>query len=131
MQTPLWKRIFVWAVCALGLLLAVPNFFYSRVEQHNGKTRGRGREPHGFRGRGQGTEEIGSAGPGAVRHPSRGAASQVWIAIGQREERSAHFGDIGMRKTHRHAGRENTRPRQHLGKIRIERRRRLARGVLA
>ena len=35
MQTPLWKRIFVWAVCALGLLLAVPNFFYSRVEQHN------------------------------------------------------------------------------------------------
>ncbi|MGO4915373.1 protein translocase subunit SecD [Pseudogemmobacter sp. W21_MBD1_M6] len=32
---PLWKRIVIWGVCALGLLYAMPNGFYSRVEGHN------------------------------------------------------------------------------------------------
>lgn len=31
----LWKRILIWTVCAAGLLLAMPNGFYTRVEQHN------------------------------------------------------------------------------------------------
>jgi preprotein translocase subunit SecD len=35
MQTPLWKRILIWGICALGLLYALPNLFYSRVETHN------------------------------------------------------------------------------------------------
>ncbi len=35
MQTPLWKRILVWGICALGLAFALPNVFYSRVEMHN------------------------------------------------------------------------------------------------
>ena len=35
MQTPLWKRILIWGICALGLLYATPNLFYSRVETHN------------------------------------------------------------------------------------------------
>ena len=35
MQTPLWKRILIWGLCALGLLYALPNLFYSSVEQHN------------------------------------------------------------------------------------------------
>ncbi len=35
MQMPLWKRILVWGICALGLLYALPNLFYSRVETHN------------------------------------------------------------------------------------------------
>ncbi|MEL6450853.1 MAG: protein translocase subunit SecD [Pseudomonadota bacterium] len=30
-----WKRVLIWAVCALGLVLALPNGFYNRVEQHN------------------------------------------------------------------------------------------------
>ncbi|MEL7092330.1 MAG: protein translocase subunit SecD [Pseudomonadota bacterium] len=30
-----WKRVVIWALCALGLILAVPNGFYTRVEQHN------------------------------------------------------------------------------------------------
>ena len=30
-----WKRVLIWATCALGLLLAMPNGFYSRVEGHN------------------------------------------------------------------------------------------------
>ena len=30
-----WKRFLIWATCALGLLLAMPNGFYSRVESHN------------------------------------------------------------------------------------------------
>ncbi len=34
-HTPLWKRIFILLVCALGLLYAMPNAFYTRVEQHN------------------------------------------------------------------------------------------------
>ena len=35
LQIDLWKRVVIWVVCALGLLLAVPNAFYSKVEQHN------------------------------------------------------------------------------------------------
>ncbi|MEY8838866.1 protein translocase subunit SecD, partial [Cribrihabitans sp. XS_ASV171] len=30
-----WKRVLIWAVCAAGLLLALPNAFYTRVEQSN------------------------------------------------------------------------------------------------
>lgn len=35
LQIPLWKRVLIWGVCALGLILALPNGFYSRVEGHN------------------------------------------------------------------------------------------------
>lgn len=35
LQAPLWKRILIWAICALGILFAMPNVFYGRVEQHN------------------------------------------------------------------------------------------------
>ncbi len=35
MQIPVWKRIVVWGLCALALLFAAPNLFYSRVEKHN------------------------------------------------------------------------------------------------
>lgn len=35
LQTPLWKRILIWATVALGMVLAAPNLFYSRVEGHN------------------------------------------------------------------------------------------------
>ncbi|MCB2129716.1 MAG: protein translocase subunit SecD [Rhodobacteraceae bacterium] len=35
LQIPLWKRIIIWGLCALGLLTAMPNLFYSRVERHN------------------------------------------------------------------------------------------------
>lgn len=35
LQIPLWKRIVIWGLCALGLLSALPNAFYTRVEGHN------------------------------------------------------------------------------------------------
>ncbi|MFB0994748.1 MAG: protein translocase subunit SecD [Paracoccaceae bacterium] len=35
LQIPLWKRVMIWTICSLGLLYDAPNFFYSRVEQHN------------------------------------------------------------------------------------------------
>ncbi|MDJ0824955.1 MAG: protein translocase subunit SecD [Rhodobacter sp.] len=35
LQIPLWKRIAIWGVVALGLWFAMPNAFYSRVEVHN------------------------------------------------------------------------------------------------
>ncbi len=35
LQIDLWKRICIWAVVALGILLALPNGFYGRVEAHN------------------------------------------------------------------------------------------------
>ena len=35
LQISLWKRIVIWGVVALGLLLALPNGFYTRVETHN------------------------------------------------------------------------------------------------
>ncbi|SEK59598.1 preprotein translocase subunit SecD [Roseovarius nanhaiticus] len=35
LQIDLWKRICIWGVVALGILLAMPNAFYDRVETHN------------------------------------------------------------------------------------------------
>lgn len=35
LHTPLWKRLLIWAVVLLGLVMASPNLFYSRVETHN------------------------------------------------------------------------------------------------
>ena len=33
--TPLWKRILIWAVVAVGIAGALPNIFYTDVEKHN------------------------------------------------------------------------------------------------
>ncbi|CUH76692.1 protein translocase subunit SecD [Tropicibacter naphthalenivorans] len=35
LQIDLWKRVLIWATVVVGLLLAMPNGFYTRVEQHN------------------------------------------------------------------------------------------------
>ncbi|WP_417524196.1 protein translocase subunit SecD [Marinovum sp.] len=35
LQIDHWKRVLIWALCAAGLLLALPNAFYSRVEGVN------------------------------------------------------------------------------------------------
>jgi len=35
LNIPLWKRVLIWSICAAGILLAMPNLFYTRVEQHN------------------------------------------------------------------------------------------------
>jgi preprotein translocase subunit SecD len=35
LQIALWKRVLIWAVLASGLLFAMPNLFYDRVERHN------------------------------------------------------------------------------------------------
>ena len=35
LQIPLWKRVLIWSLCALGVMLTLPNLFYSRVELHN------------------------------------------------------------------------------------------------
>ncbi|MBZ0122841.1 MAG: protein translocase subunit SecDF, partial [Roseovarius sp.] len=35
LQIDLWKRIVIWALVAVGLLLALPNAFYTRVETRN------------------------------------------------------------------------------------------------
>ena len=35
LQIDLWKRVLIWAFCALGLMLALPNGFYTRVEAYN------------------------------------------------------------------------------------------------
>ncbi|WP_405111184.1 protein translocase subunit SecD [Phaeobacter sp. BS52] len=35
LQIDLWKRVLIWLVCVTGLLLALPNAFYTRVEQAN------------------------------------------------------------------------------------------------
>lgn len=35
MQTPLWKRLLIWGVVAFGLIYAMPNLFFARVESHN------------------------------------------------------------------------------------------------
>lgn len=35
LQIDLWKRIVIWGLVAIGLFMAMPNGFYSRVETHN------------------------------------------------------------------------------------------------
>jgi len=35
LQFDLWKRIVIWGLVLIGLLMALPNGFYTRVEQHN------------------------------------------------------------------------------------------------
>jgi preprotein translocase subunit SecD len=35
MHSPLWTRVLIWTICAFGLLYAMPNLFYGRVERHN------------------------------------------------------------------------------------------------
>ncbi|MFP3383183.1 MULTISPECIES: protein translocase subunit SecD [Tritonibacter] len=35
LQIDTWKRVLIWLVCVAGLLLALPNAFYTRVEQSN------------------------------------------------------------------------------------------------
>ena len=35
LRIDLWKRVLIWSICTLGVLLAMPNAFYSRVEMHN------------------------------------------------------------------------------------------------
>ncbi|MFP4043279.1 MAG: protein translocase subunit SecD [Rhodosalinus sp.] len=35
LQIDLWKRVLIWAAVAAGLVLALPNLFYERVETHN------------------------------------------------------------------------------------------------
>lgn len=35
LQIESWKRVLIWLTCAVGLLLALPNGFYTRVETHN------------------------------------------------------------------------------------------------
>ncbi|MFZ5964639.1 protein translocase subunit SecD [Thalassococcus sp. BH17M4-6] len=35
LQIDLWKRILIWGIVAVGVFLALPNAFYTRVEQHN------------------------------------------------------------------------------------------------
>ena len=35
MFLPLWQRLFIWLICAGGIIFAAPNLFYSRVERSN------------------------------------------------------------------------------------------------
>ncbi|MCA3443126.1 MAG: protein translocase subunit SecD [Rhodobacter sp.] len=35
MHMPLWKTMLIWGLCAAGLVFALPNLFYTKVEQHN------------------------------------------------------------------------------------------------
>ena len=35
LQTPLWKRLLILAICAWGIVAAMPNLFYTTVEGHN------------------------------------------------------------------------------------------------
>ncbi|MGB8812466.1 MAG: protein translocase subunit SecD [Paracoccaceae bacterium] len=39
LHTPLWKRVMIWGICALGIMYAAPNLFYTRVETHNDAAR--------------------------------------------------------------------------------------------
>ncbi|HRK42594.1 MAG TPA: protein translocase subunit SecD [Gemmobacter sp.] len=60
-DTPLWKTLLIWALCLLGLVFALPNAFYDRVERHNDAVaaieKARGPEVGGVRPEGIATPE--------------------------------------------------------------------------
>ena len=35
LNIPLWKRVIIWGLCALGVIMTAPNLFYTQVERHN------------------------------------------------------------------------------------------------
>ncbi|SEO02442.1 preprotein translocase subunit SecD [Pseudorhodobacter antarcticus] len=35
LNIPLWKRVLIWGLCALGVVMTAPNLFYTQVETHN------------------------------------------------------------------------------------------------
>ncbi|NOX41340.1 MAG: protein translocase subunit SecD [Alphaproteobacteria bacterium] len=35
LQFSIWKKLLIWGLCVLGVMMAVPNAFYTRVEKHN------------------------------------------------------------------------------------------------
>ncbi|MGY6635404.1 MAG: protein translocase subunit SecD [Alkalilacustris sp.] len=35
LNIPMWQRVMIWALVALGIIFAAPNLFYDRVERHN------------------------------------------------------------------------------------------------
>lgn len=35
LQFSIWKKGFIWALCLVGIIFSMPNFFYSKVEQAN------------------------------------------------------------------------------------------------
>jgi preprotein translocase subunit SecD len=35
LNTPLWKRVLIWTIVVVGIVFAIPNLFYTRVEGHN------------------------------------------------------------------------------------------------
>jgi preprotein translocase subunit SecD len=35
LNIPLWKRVLIWGLCALGVIMTAPNLFYTQVETHN------------------------------------------------------------------------------------------------
>lgn len=39
LQFSLWKKLFIIGLCLLGVVLAVPNIFYARVELHKRRRR--------------------------------------------------------------------------------------------
>ncbi len=65
LHTPLWKRIVIWAVVALGVAMAAPNLFYARVETHNDAL----------------TEMAKAAEAGQAVTPAQQAAAAVWPAL--------------------------------------------------
>ncbi len=32
---PAWKKVLIWGICLLGVIFALPNLFYDRVDRHN------------------------------------------------------------------------------------------------
>ncbi|MBC7738969.1 MAG: protein translocase subunit SecD [Candidatus Saccharibacteria bacterium] len=62
LYTPLWKRLVIWGVIAIGVILASPNMFYSRVESRNDAA----------------TDIAKAEAAGTVATPEQTAALSVW-----------------------------------------------------
>ena len=50
LQIETWKRVLIWGLVALGLLLALPNAFYGRVEAYNDKVQAQAGDTSGVTG---------------------------------------------------------------------------------
>ena len=72
----LWKRILILVICAWGIVAAVPNLFYARVESHNDAIAAIARHL------GENREWVRNVMHDAVRHHHVECRSREWHVLG-------------------------------------------------
>ena len=90
------------------------------VHQRDGAVGGTGGLGDGFGRGGEGASELVAPLPGAGGEVAGGAAGEGGVVVGDGEEGSAHFGDVGVVEAEGDAGGEDAGPGEDVGEIVVE-----------